>query len=151
MNRCATNRRQTSFRHVDLYREMDSFLNGLTSAESKPNSELIVPRLNVAESNERYEVSADLPGVSQENVNVEIHEGQLLISGEIADSTENSEMTFHRVERRFGKFERQVSLPENVNEQDITAMFENGVLTIQLPKSEKPKPTRIEVTSRSAE
>ena len=151
MNRCVSPWRQSSFRPVDLYQEMDSFLNSLTSAESKPKEELFAPRINVAESASEYEVSADLPGVSPEDVKVEIHEGQLLISGEIQSSTENSDKTFHRVERRFGKFERQISLPENVSESDITADFENGVLTVVLPKSEKPKPTRIQVSSNSKE
>ena len=137
-------------RPVDLYQEMDSFLNSFMTKDSDNVEKTFTPSINVAESDTEYEVSADLPGVNSEDVNVEVHEGQLLISGERESAHEESDKKFHRVERTFGKFERRIGLPENVSESDISADYQDGVLTIVLPKSEKPKPTRIEVKAVSS-
>ena len=150
MNRCLSTWKRSDFRPVDLYQEMDSFLNSFMTKDSKDGDTTFAPSINVAETDTQYEVSADLPGVNSEDVKVEVHEGQLLISGERESVHEESDKKFHRVERTFGKFERRIGLPENVNETDISADYQEGVLTIVLPKSEKQKPTRIEVKTTSS-
>ena len=150
MNRGLNTWKRSNLRPVDLYQEMDSFLNSFMTKDSDNVEKTFTPSINVAESDTEYEVSADLPGVNSEEVNVEVHEGQLLISGERESAHEESDKKFHRVERTFGKFERRIGLPENVSESDISADYQDGVLTIVLPKSEKPKPTRIEVKAVSS-
>ena len=150
MNRGLKTWKRSNLRPVDLYQEMDSFLNSFMTKDSDNVEKTFTPSINVAESDTEYEVSADLPGVNSEDVNVEVHEGQLLISGERESAHEESDKKFHRVERTFGKFERRIGLPENVSESDISADYQDGVLTIVLPKSEKPKPTRIEVKAVSS-
>ena len=150
MNRSLNTWKRSNLRPVDLYQEMDSFLNSFMTKDSDKGEKTFTPSINVAESDIQYEVSADLPGVNSEDVNVEVHEGQLLISGERESVHEESDKKFHRVERTFGKFERRIGLPENVSESDISADYQHGVLTIVLPKSEKPKPTRVEVRTVSS-
>lgn len=103
------------------------------------------PSLNVSETEGGYEVSAELPGLKPEEVNVELKEGSLWISGEKKEETEEKGKTFHRIERHHGQFRRVVQLPGAVEEEKVEAKFENGVLTVNVPKSEEVKPRRIPV------
>lgn len=103
------------------------------------------PSLNLSENETAFEVSAELPGLEAEEVNVEWKEGRLWISGEKKEEIEEKEKTFHKIERRHGEFRRMIELPAAVDESKVEATFENGVLTIHIPKSEKVKPTKIPV------
>ncbi len=103
------------------------------------------PSLSVAETDNAYEVSAELPGLKLEEVNVELKEGNLWISGEKKEEAEAKGKTFHRMERRHGEFRRMIRIPGAVEEQKVEAKFENGVLTVVIPKSEEVKPKRIPV------
>jgi HSP20 family protein len=103
------------------------------------------PSLNVSETANSYEVSAELPGIKPEEVTVELREGNLWISGKKEEEKEEKGKTFHRVERRHGEFRRMIQLPNAVEEEKIEAKFENGVLRVSVPKSEEVKPKRIPV------
>ena len=92
------------------------------------------PSLNVTETDSGYKVSAELPGLKPEEVNVELKEGNLWISGEKKEETEEKDKTFHRIERRHGEFRRMIQLPDAVDEEKVDAKFENGVLTIHVPQ-----------------
>jgi HSP20 family protein len=104
-----------------------------------------VPSINVAENDQGYEVSVDLPGIKPEDVSVELHENQLTIAGKREAEKEETGKTYHRIERRYGEFRRVISLPAAVDDGKISADFHQGVLRISLPKSEKVKPTRITI------
>ena len=99
------------------------------------------PTTDVTENEKAYFVSVDLPGVKKENINVEVHEGILKISGERKSSTEREGYS----ERRYGKFERSLSLPKDVDADKIEAHFENGVLELAIPKKEALKPKSIQI------
>ena len=132
----------------DLYREMDSLVHHFFGDEDRQAARAnFAPSVNVAETETQYEVTVDLPGIKAEDVNVELHEGQVVISGKRADEKEETGKTFHRVERQYGEFRRTISLPVQIDEQKISASYKDGVLSIVLPKSEKVKPTRIPVNS----
>jgi HSP20 family protein len=103
------------------------------------------PSLNVSETEAGYEVSAELPGLKPEDVKVELKEGNLWISGEKKEETEEKGKTFHRIERRHGEFRRMIQLPGAVEDDKVEAKFVNGVLNVHVPKSEKVKPKRIPV------
>jgi HSP20 family protein len=103
------------------------------------------PALNLAETDTGYELSIELPGLKPEEVNVELKEGNLSISGEKAEEKEEKGKTYHRVERRHGEFRRMICLPGAVEEEKVEAKFEDGVLKVSIPKSEKVKPKRIPV------
>ncbi len=105
------------------------------------------PSLNVSETEGAYEISAELPGLKPEEVNVELKDGNLWISGKKEEEHEEKGKTFHRIERRYGEFRRMVELPSAVEEEQIHAKFENGLLSVNVPKSEKVKPKRIPVTA----
>ena len=130
----------------DLYRDMDSLVQHLFGDENRAAArENFAPSMNVSETELQYEVSADLPGIKPEEVSVELHEGQLTISGKRESEQEETGKTFHRIERQYGEFRRTIALPLPVDEQKITAAYKDGVLTVVVPKSEKVKPTRIPV------
>ena len=130
----------------DLYRDMDSLVQHLFGDENRAAArENFAPSMNVSETELQYEVSADLPGIKPEEVSVELHEGQVTISGKRESEKEETGKTFHRIERQYGEFRRTIALPLPVDEQKITAAYKDGVLTVVLPKSEKVKPTRIPV------
>lgn len=99
------------------------------------------PTTDVNENDKAYFVSVDLPGVKKENINLEVHEGVLKISGERKSSTDREGYS----ERRYGKFERALSLPKDVEADKIEAHFENGVLELAIPKKEAVRPKSIQI------
>ena len=104
-----------------------------------------VPQVDLSETEEAFEVKADLPGLKPEEVSVELKNGALWISGEKKEEKEEKQGTYHRLERRHGQFRRILPLPETVEEEKIEATFHDGVLSILVPKSPQAKPKKIEV------
>lgn len=89
----------------------------------------------------------ELPGLKKEDVSIDVHNGVLTVAGESKQSTEHDENGYVVRERRFGKFSRAVSLPQGVKPDDIKASFENGVLTVQFPKtSAEQAPKKITIS-----
>jgi HSP20 family protein len=106
-----------------------------------------VPEMDLVETEDHYELKADLPGLKPEDVSIEFSDGALTISGERKAEYERRDKGFVRVERSFGKFSRTLTLPEGVDVDKISADFHDGVLDIRIPKPEQRKPRRIEVTA----
>jgi HSP20 family protein len=105
-----------------------------------------LPAMNVAETPEAYVLAFELPGVNEDSVNVQIDEGQLVLSAERKFETEKREgVEFHRVEHRYGTFARSVALPKDVLTESIEATFKQGVLTVTVPKAEPTVARRIEI------
>jgi HSP20 family protein len=103
------------------------------------------PEINLAETDNGYEMTVDLPGMKPEEVTVELKNGGLWISGERKEEKEEKGMTWHRVERRSGEFRRWIQLPGVVDEKKIEASFHDGVLKVTVPKTEEVKPKRIPI------
>lgn len=103
------------------------------------------PAMDLIEAEDHYLLKADLPGVSEEDVNIEVENSLLTVSGERKAEHERSEKGFYRVERAFGRFQRQMTLPEGINPDGVAAEFDQGVLTVSIPKPEQVKPRRIEI------
>ena len=121
------------------------FTSILKPVEGWASSGSLSPRVNVAETETDYEVSADLPGVNPDDVKLELLEGNLLIAGKREVEDDKEAKTLHRVERREGEFQRVISLPAAVDADKIEAHFKNGVLFVRLPKTAEQLPTRIHV------
>jgi HSP20 family protein len=92
------------------------------------------PAVDVAESEKGYEITAELPGIDEKNVEVKLVNGTLTIKGEKREEKEEKNKDYYLNERRFGSFERSFGVPENVDESKIEANFKKGVLTVTLPK-----------------
>ncbi|MDH3495726.1 MAG: Hsp20/alpha crystallin family protein [Gemmatimonadota bacterium] len=108
------------------------------------------PVVDVRETKDAIEVIAELPGLRLEDVEVNIENNVLSISGEkkqeYAENSGDSE--YHLVERRCGRFERSFTLPRTVDPEKIGARFEHGLLTVTLPKAEAAKPRRVEIRTK---
>jgi HSP20 family protein len=104
-----------------------------------------VPALDISERKDAYLVTVELPGVEPDDLQITMEDGLLTIQGERQFAQESSEQQFHRVERRYGAFRRSITLPAQVQAEQIEASFENGVLQIVVPKAEEAKPKRIQV------
>jgi HSP20 family protein len=103
------------------------------------------PRINLAETDQAFEVTVDLPGMKPEEFSVELKEGQLWITGERRQESEEKGKTYHRVERQYGRFQRVIPLPAAVNPDKIEAEYKDCVLHITLPKDETAQPKRIPI------
>ena len=104
------------------------------------------PAADIREDNDRYLVVADIPGVNPKDIEITFEDGVLSISGERALEDRTEKEGYTRVERAFGKFSRQFRLPESADETAIKANGKNGVLEIEIPKKERSKPRRIEIS-----
>jgi HSP20 family protein len=110
----------------------------------------ISPNLDVAESDKAYEISVELPGVAEKDLDVTVTEGVLSIKGEKRSESEEKDKNYHRVERSYGSFERRLTLPAEADADKIDAGFANGVLTVTIPKVEGAKETVKKISIKSS-
>lgn len=130
-------------RLTDLRDEIDR----LFEAPVARTSEFLgwTPAFDVYEEKDNFVVKAELPGMKKEDINVSLHDGSLIISGERQVETPTEGTEVYRAERFFGKFQRTVTVPATVAADKVKADYKDGILTITLPKSEEAKPKQIEV------
>jgi HSP20 family protein len=110
-----------------------------------------MPAMDLVETDEHFVLRADLPGMSEDDVKIEVEDGTLVVSGERKAEHEERGEGFHRLERAFGTFSRSLTLPKGVDADAVTASFERGVLEVRVPKPEQRKPRRIEIGSGSGQ
>ena len=103
------------------------------------------PAVDVFEDKDNFVVKAELPGMKKEDIVVSLHDDSLSISGERKNETRSEDAEVYRSERFFGQFQRTVMLPATVAAEKIKAEYQNGVLTVTLPKAEEAKPKQIDV------
>lgn len=130
----------------DFGKEMNRLLNHFGEAENG-ESRAFAPRLDIAETDQSYEVSLDLPGMKSEDFHVEFKDGQLWISGERKQETEEKAKTYHRIERYHGQFRRVITLGTDVDADKVEATYRDGVLKLHVPKVAAVQPRRINVKS----
>jgi len=104
-----------------------------------------VPTADITEDDKEYLIKAELPDLKKEDVKVTVENGVLTISGERKFEKEQKEKKYHRIERAYGRFVRSFALPDDADPGGVKADFKDGVLTVHLPKSERARPTQIEV------
>ena len=103
-----------------------------------------VPAMDLVEAEDHFVLRADLPGLGEDDVSIEIQDNALTISGERKSEHEERQRGWFRVERSFGRFSRSLSLPEGVDADGVSAHFDKGVLEVRIPKPEERKPRRVE-------
>jgi len=104
------------------------------------------PALDVYEEQDHFIVKAELPGLKKEDIEVSFHDGGLSISGERKSETKHEDAEVYRAERFFGRFQRTVTLPAPVAVDKAKASYQDGVLTVTLPKTEEARPKHIDVS-----
>jgi HSP20 family protein len=110
-----------------------------------------IPAMDLVDQDDHLELRADLPGMNEDDVDIEIKDGVLTISGERKAEQEETREGYRRVERAFGSFSRSVTLPEGVDPNDVKANFENGVLEVSIPKPKESAPTRVQIGKGTVE
>lgn len=103
------------------------------------------PAIDMREDKDKLLITAEVPGMKKEDINVSLHENTLIVSGEKKCEEEETKGDTYRSERCYGKFHRSITLPWSVDPGKVDANYRDGVLTITLPKSEEVKPKQINV------
>jgi HSP20 family protein len=104
-----------------------------------------MPVVDMLDDKDKLVVKAELPGFNREDLDVSVHENNLILAGERKADEERRDGEFYRSERFYGRFHRVISLPFSVDTEKIQAKYNNGVLTVTLPKSEHARAKQIEV------
>lgn len=126
----------------DFDRLFGRFMRGL---DTFPDVSKFAPAIDVTEHDDRYDVLVELPGVDMKDIDITVHGNTLTVSGEKRETKETKEDKYSYSERYYGSFRRDLTLPDNIKEEDIKAEICKGVLNITLPKSEKATPRKITV------
>lgn len=129
---------QTFGRLANLQDELDRLFESPLTAWA--------PALDVHEDKNSFSVRVELPGLKREDIEVSLHDGALVISGERKAETVSEDTEVHRRERYYGKFSRVLNLPATVAGDKVAAQYKDGILTVTLPKAEEAKPKAITVS-----
>jgi HSP20 family protein len=132
---------------MNLQREMSRFFNGMPARPKDEDYESAVwsPMVDISEDANEYRLHFDVPGMDKKDVKMSFSDNTLTVSGERKSMEEKKDATCHRVERIFGKFYRSFTFPTRVKSDSISAQYDNGVLTVTVPKAEEVKPREIEI------
>ncbi|MCL4690997.1 MAG: Hsp20/alpha crystallin family protein [Candidatus Hydrogenedentes bacterium] len=103
------------------------------------------PAVDLKETEQEYTLEADLPGMKKEDIELSVVDNMISINGERKHEAEEKENGYHRIERRYGTFQRSFEIPGGFDAEKVNARFEDGVLHVTLPKREEAKPRHIEV------
>lgn len=129
----------------EMNRLFDSFFTGWPERRKDLLASEWAPSIDVAETDEEIVVTAELPGVKQDEVDITITDDVLTLKGEKKEEKEVKEKNYHRVERSYGSFQRSISLPTGVKSDEAKAAYKDGVLHITVPKAEEAKPKQIKI------
>lgn len=128
----------------DVNRLFDSFF-GRRDFGSGQVRRRWVPAMDLVETDDCLVLRADLPGLDRKDIEIEIKDRVLTVSGERQAEHEEKQEGFHRVERSFGRFSRSLELPERIEADAVSARFDRGVLEVRIPKPEERQPKRIQI------
>ncbi len=126
---------------TDLNRALSPFNTMFDFGLERNIEKLWKPNVDIHEEENHWLLSVDVPGIPKDDIKVDVHEGQLVISGERTTKKETKGYSG----KRFGKFERRFNLPERIDVSKITASYTHGVLELTVPKEEKAKPVSINI------
>ena len=133
---------------ITLREAMDRLFNDAFTRPVSASGVSIVPALDLYETADEVVARINLPGMKSDEVQISVTGDMLTLRGEVKPSDDKKDVTYHILERKAGIFERTVSLPSDIQAEKARADFENGVLTITMPKSEIAKPKTISIKSK---
>lgn len=129
---------------LDFWKDMDLLFNHNSNSLGTDDISFS-PATEIVESEDKFSMSMDLPGMSKENVKIEINDGALLVSGERKRESKSETEKVQRIEKSYGFFKRSFVLPKTVDPEKVEAKFENGVLELNLPKTKLAAVKKIEI------
>ena len=144
----------------DIDRMFDEFVSGWPSAErwkqmtpfgySGGFGKALSPEVDISETDDAYEITAELPGISEQDIDVTLSDDTLTLSAEKKEEREEKEKNYYLSERSYGRFQRSFMLPADVNADKIATAYRQGVLTITVPKSPEAKSKVRKIKVKSA-
>jgi HSP20 family protein len=136
------------FRDVDAFEEMNRRLSEMLSPRLTAEPLGWIPTVDLIDQNGEYLLTAELPGMTQDDIEVDVQDDVLTLRGEKSESAEHEDKDHRLYERSYGSFERSFTLPRAVDSEGVTADYENGVLTVHIPKTEVAKGRKIAISSK---
>lgn len=136
--------------HEEMDRLFDDFLPHLAKGGNVGAQFGSIASVDLSEADDNLELTMDLPGLEDDEIDVTLRNGALTVSGERKDEREEKRKNFYRSERAYGSFSRTIALPCEVDEDAVDAKFEKGVLTVRLPKSQKAKELERKISIKTA-
>ncbi|MGO9955086.1 MAG: Hsp20/alpha crystallin family protein [Solirubrobacteraceae bacterium] len=131
---------------TEMNRLFNTFFDAPTTAHNGAGARAWIPAMDLVETDGDFVLRADLPGMSERDVHIELEDNVLTVSGERKAEHEERKEGYYRVERSSGTFRRTLTLPEGVDAQAIKASFDRGVLEVRVPKPEQRKPHKVEIS-----
>jgi HSP20 family protein len=138
------------FRDITTLRDEMNRLFSRTVGEGVSSGSAWTPAVDIFDQDEAIVLRAELPGLTPEDIDIEIDDNVLTLRGERRFQEQVDEGRYYRLERAYGQFQRSVTLPQGVKADEISAGFDNGVLTVRVPKADEVKPRKIAVAAASA-
>ncbi len=127
----------------EMYRLFDDFFTGFPLLRGE--REMFIPPVDVRETDDKILIDAELPGMDPKDVQVRVEGNSLLLSGERKQEKEEKAKGYQRIERSYGRFEREVPIPASADAEKCQASYKNGILTIEMPKKPEAKAKTIQV------
>jgi HSP20 family protein len=133
----------------DLFDEMETWMNdtGRVTTPRAYDERSFDPACDISEADEHYLMSLDLPGIKKDEINIEVNNNILTVSGERKRESASDKQKVQRFEKSYGFFKRSFTLPTSVDADKVEARYEDGVLELYLPKTQAAKPRHIEIQS----
>jgi HSP20 family protein len=136
--------RELSSLQSEMNRLFNTFFDAPTTA-GNGGARRWIPSMDLVETDDHFVLRADLPGLSEDDVAIELEDNVLTVSGERKSEHQDKREGFYRVERSYGEFRRSLTLPEGVEADGIEASFDKGVLEVRIPKPAERKPRRVAI------
>ena len=130
----------------EMNRLFNTFFDAPTGGNGGTGGRRWVPAMDLVETEDQFVLRADLPGLDEKDVNIEVQDNVLTVSGERRYEHEEKKEGFYRLERSAGRFSRSLTLPDGVDAGAIAAAFDKGVLEVRIPKPEERKPQRVQIS-----
>lgn len=139
----------TPFRSwFDMNDRMSQVLESIFGENGESEAATWGPAVDVEENDDRFQITAELPGIKMDEVKISVENNVLTVKGEKKHEVTENKGNYHRVERCYGRFQRSFSLPSTVNADKVKAEMDNGVLTVTLPKAEEAKAREIPIKGK---
>ena len=131
----------------EMNRMFNEFFHSGTGEEARSRISTWTPSVDIYETDDALVIKAELPGVSKDDVSIDVHQNTLTLRGQRKHEAEVKDEQYHRVERSYGSFQRSFTLPSTIDYEKVQATFKDGVLELHLPRLESAKPRQIAINS----
>jgi len=135
-------------RPADLWSQMDRLMDGFLTADYNSKTSSRTPAVDIREEKDAYLLEAELPGISEKEIDIKVEENLLTLSAERTDKKDEKKEGYLMKERSSWSFKRSFVLPRDVKADDIHASFENGILSLEMPKKEEAKAQKIQIKAK---